>query len=82
MLSVLGLAFAIMVSVRLPIAYIRPCDQLFLACLYLALPEFCSQAPLLGLNTALNIALTNGGPVTIIWGVSWKGDTEVKRISM
>ncbi|KAH8090415.1 amino acid/polyamine transporter I [Filobasidium floriforme] len=37
MLSVLGLAFAIM-------------------------------APLLGLNTALNIALTNGGPVTIIWG--------------
>jgi hypothetical protein len=80
MLSVLGLAFAIMVSVRLPMAYIRPCDQLFLACLYLALPESCSQAPLLGLNTALNIALTNGGPVTIIWGVSWRSDREVIRM--
>lgn len=32
--------------------------------------SFNIMAPLLGLSTTLNIALTNGGPVTIIWGVS------------
>jgi hypothetical protein len=73
MLSVLGLAFAIMVSDRIPMTYIRPYDQLLSACLPCGITEILLTGTVAGPQHCFEYCLDQWWTRHYHLGCKWKG---------